>query len=71
MVPKAIVPLKIDCPVFIITDANMEAMAIVEEKSKADILANVRRPEILVIRMMMLKIKSTEKKTVVKVDQES
>jgi hypothetical protein len=56
---------------FMITEANIDPTAMVEAKSKLDILAKVRRPDIRVINIMMLNIKSTDKKTIAIVDHVS
>jgi hypothetical protein len=49
--------------VFITTDAKTEPIAMVEAKSKLDILAKVRKPETRVIKMITAKITMTESNT--------
>ena len=53
---RAIIPFAIDCPGFKTMAARIEPIAIVEAKSKLDIFAKVRSPEILVIIIITVKI---------------
>lgn len=53
-------PFKILWSLLMIIDANTEPTAIVEAKSKLDIFANVLRPKILVISIIIEKIAKTD-----------
>jgi hypothetical protein len=72
MIPaKAMAPFNIDWLVFITTEAKIEPIAMVDAKSKLDILANVRSPEILVINIITEKITINVTITLPKIGKEA
>lgn len=59
MLAKARPPFNIEFEGFRIIDAIMDPIAMVEAKSKLEILAKVRKPEILVIKITNVNIART------------